>query len=114
LLSLRPADGQELSKELIEDAANRFYTFGLGAQTETKIIIRSGELGAYVKDSEEQGVWIDAFWAIKDVHKVVDVTGRLLHGAWLSHADVSAGAGNAFLGGLAAGLSICDDDIRRG
>lgn len=54
-------------------------------------------MGAYVKDSEDRGLWIDAYWGMDDVSKVVDVTG----------------AGNAFLGGLAAGLSICNDDIRQ-
>jgi hypothetical protein len=107
-------DNGALSKRLIEDAANLLYAFGLESQTKTKVIIRSGEMGAYIRDSEDAGLWIDAYWGTNDISKVVDVTGRLLYGVSRKPFDAPAGAGNAFLGGLAAGLSICDDDIRKG
>ncbi|KIM33423.1 hypothetical protein M408DRAFT_326140 [Serendipita vermifera MAFF 305830] len=97
LLSLVPADGKEPSKQLIEKAASIFYGFGSDSQSNVKVVIRSGELGVYIKDSPDDGLWIDAYWGAYDSGKVVDVTG----------------AGNAFLGGLAAGLSLCDDDVRK-
>lgn len=61
------------------------------------MIIRSGHLGAYVLTASH-GKWIPAFWesaANEPTHDshVVDVTG----------------AGNAFLGGLSAGLSFTSD-----
>jgi hypothetical protein len=56
------------------------YAFGLESQTKMKVIIRSGEMGAYIKDSEDAGLWIDAYWGINDISKVVDVTGWLLYG----------------------------------
>jgi len=52
-------------------------------------------MGAYVASSTRPGKWIDAYWSEKDPRKVVDVTG----------------AGNAFLGGLAAGLSFSGGDV---
>ena len=78
----------------IELAADMLLSFG--ART---IIIRSGALGAYVKVSgKETGTWIPAYFSGADSARVVDVTG----------------AGNAFLGGLAAGLSLTNDDVVSG
>ena len=76
LLSLVPADGEEPSKQIIEDAADILYGFGAESQCIIKVIIRSGELGAYVKDSDDPGLWIDAYWGMNDDGKVVDVTGQ--------------------------------------
>ena len=64
---------KEPSKTLIERAAKTLYDFGIGTQRSWAIIIRSGELGAYIKDNEQPGVWMGAYW--KDAEKVVDVTG---------------------------------------
>jgi len=58
------------------------------------VIIRSGAMGAYVATRAKGGKWVDAFWT-DNKDKVVDVTG----------------AGNSFLGGLAAGLLLADGDI---
>ena len=60
------------------------------------IVVRSGALGAYVASRRHTGRWIDAYW--EDHSKVVDVTG----------------AGNTFLGGLAAGLVLCANDLEEG
>jgi len=57
------------------------------------VVIRSGALGAYVVSRSTRGCWVEAFWGPNDLHHVVDVTG----------------AGNAFLGGLGAGLKFTQD-----
>ncbi|KAF7776378.1 hypothetical protein Agabi119p4_4771 [Agaricus bisporus var. burnettii] len=80
----------------IEKAAQTFLDFGV-AGGQGWVIIRSGQLGAYVKSRGKEGVWIDAFWteSEEDARHVVDVTG----------------AGNSFLGGLAAGLTFSEGDV---
>ncbi|KAJ3909214.1 Ribokinase-like protein [Lentinula edodes] len=80
-----------ISKPLIEEAANRFIQLGV----KDAVIIRSGELGAYVLRRKTGGKWVDAFWTEADASKIVDVTG----------------AGNSFLGGLSAGLQIANGDV---
>jgi sugar/nucleoside kinase (ribokinase family) len=70
---------QEPSKALIEIAAKTLYDFGVGTQKLWTVIVRSGELGVYIKDNEQAGVWIDAYW--NDPEKVVDVTGWYI---WLN------------------------------
>lgn len=84
----------------IEKLAQTFLDLGL----RSTIIIRSGRLGAYVQQSQEaphstvatrKGMWIPAYY--QNGSKIVDVTG----------------AGNAFLGGLMAGLHLEDEDIRQ-
>ncbi|KAJ3810517.1 Ribokinase-like protein [Lentinula aff. lateritia] len=80
-----------ISKSLIEEAANRFIQLGV----KDAVIIRSGELGAYVLRRKTGGKWVDAFWTEADASKIVDVTG----------------AGNSFLGGLSAGLQIANGDV---
>lgn len=57
------------------------------------MIIRSGSMGAYIACRSQPGVWIDAYWRTEQ--RVVDVTG----------------AGNSFLGGLAAGLALTNGDV---
>jgi hypothetical protein len=40
------------------------------------IVIRCGEMGAYVKSRVREGVWVDAFWnSHEDFKRIVDVTG---------------------------------------
>lgn len=83
------------TKALIEEAATEFLSFGVGVDGNGWVVIRSGELGAYVKNRVQDGIWVDAFWTSDDEGKVVDVTG----------------AGNSFLGGLAAGLVLSNGDL---
>ncbi|TFK27074.1 Ribokinase-like protein [Coprinopsis marcescibilis] len=84
-----------LTRENVEQAVDAFLSFGIGNANEGFIIVRSGALGAYVKSKSESGRWIDAYWGEDNRERVVDVTG----------------AGNAFLGGLAAGLLRTGDQI---
>ncbi|TFK43159.1 Ribokinase-like protein [Crucibulum laeve] len=83
------------TKESVEKSARMFLEFGVGVAGTGSVVIRSGDMGAYVKSRSRDGVWIDAFWADKDAEKVVDVTG----------------AGNSFLGGLGAGLALTHGDV---
>lgn len=77
----------------IEEAATKFLDYGIGEDAAGSIVIRSGALGAYVMSTSTKGRWVDAFWGPHDPKRVVDVTG----------------AGNAFLGGLGAGLKFTED-----
>ncbi|KAF8311530.1 Ribokinase-like protein [Cantharellus anzutake] len=78
-------------RETIEQAAQALL--GLGAKA---VIVRSGALGAYVIPGHGQsGHWVEAYFGAEDGQRINDVTG----------------AGNAFLGGLAAGLSFCNGDL---
>ncbi|KAG6820442.1 hypothetical protein H0H93_000438 [Arthromyces matolae] len=74
-LSLLSID-QPPSRSLIEQAADRFLEYGIGNTRGGWIIIRSGELGAYVKSPLTKGRWIDAFWTAGEAQRVVDVTGQ--------------------------------------
>jgi hypothetical protein len=60
----------------IEKAAQTFLDFGI-AEGQGWVIIRSGQLGAYVKSRGKEGTWIDAFWteSEEDARHVIDVTG---------------------------------------
>lgn len=81
----------------IQELAQTFLDLGL----QRTCIIRSGKLGAYVKQAESyardqktsDGTWVPAYYQNSD--RVVDVTG----------------AGNAFLGGLMAGLYLEKEDV---
>ncbi|KAG1753821.1 Ribokinase-like protein [Suillus paluster] len=85
-----------VTKIAVENAASEFLKMGVGKENSGSIIIRSGTLGAYVMTADSNGRWIDAFWSSgENIDKVVDVTG----------------AGNSFLGGLAAGLSITNGNV---
>lgn len=80
----------------IEQAADTFLEFGIGNEGTGCVLIRCGEMGAYVKSRAREGMWIDAFWnSQEDSKRIVDVTG----------------AGNSFLGGLAAGLRLNQGDV---
>jgi sugar/nucleoside kinase (ribokinase family) len=105
----------EPTRSLIEEAANQFYQFGIGPNGSGSIVIRSGELGAFVKDSVGPGLWVDAYWK-ENNDRVVDVTGEVPIIFMKSAVGVylPSGAGNAFLGGLAAGLHLCNQDVRKG
>ncbi|GLB33586.1 putative pfkB family carbohydrate kinase [Lyophyllum shimeji] len=82
----------------IEEAADRFLQYGVGHERKGWIIVRSGEMGAFVKSLKSEGRWVDAFWTASadDAGRIVDVTG----------------AGNSFLGGLAAGLLLTNDVLK--
>lgn len=71
---------------------------GIGESGSGWVVIRSGGLGAFAKSRDNAGTWIDAFWSKEESNKVVDVTG----------------AGNSFLGGLAAGLEFGGGDVLEG
>jgi len=85
------------NKSTIEKAASKFLDFGIGTGGKGSVVIRSGQLGAYVKSRGTNGIWVDAYWteSQEDAQHVVDVTG----------------AGNSFLGGLAAGLTHTEGDV---
>ncbi|CAE7068734.1 unnamed protein product [Rhizoctonia solani] len=83
---------------VIEVAAARFLSFGVGANSLGYVIIRCGAMGAYAATllaGIVRGWWIPAYWTSEDKGAVVDVTG----------------AGNAFLGGLSAGLRLSNGNV---
>ncbi|PFH52685.1 hypothetical protein AMATHDRAFT_2075 [Amanita thiersii Skay4041] len=84
------------TKQSIETAADRFLSYGIGSGSGW-IIVRSGAMGSYAKSLGTNGIWTDAFWSSGDSGsgRVVDVTG----------------AGNSFLGGLAAGLALTNNVV---
>jgi len=81
---------ENVTRVMIEDTCSQFLAMGVGREGKGAVIIRSGELGAYVRQVGKEGLWVDAYWGGDRPEKVVDVTG----------------AGNAFLGGLAGGLAL--------
>ncbi|KAI0069038.1 Ribokinase-like protein [Artomyces pyxidatus] len=81
------------TKNTIEEACAKFLELGVGPEGNGWVIIRSGSMGAYAASKHRVGGWVDAFW--NDAAQVVDVTG----------------AGNAFLGGLAAGFVLTKGDV---
>ncbi|OJA15306.1 hypothetical protein AZE42_00950 [Rhizopogon vesiculosus] len=85
-----------VTKPAVENAASEFIKMGVGEGG--SVIIRSGALGAYIITSDRKGQWIDAFWSSENIDRVVDVTG----------------AGNTFLGGLAAGLLLENGNVHKG
>jgi hypothetical protein len=66
------------TKPLIEQACESFLDFGVGLGGAGWVIIRSGELGAFIACRSQPGRWIDPYWTIDE--RVVDVTGKYLHG----------------------------------
>ncbi|EAU84575.2 hypothetical protein CC1G_00094 [Coprinopsis cinerea okayama7 len=107
------------TRATIERAADSFLDFGIGKENSGFIIIRSGALGAYVKSRSQEGKWIDAYWGDEDRERVVDVTGerrllRLLAIEDETGSNVTSGAGNSFLGGLAAGILFSEGDVVEG
>ena len=106
------------TKALIEEAATEFLRIGVGIDGNGWVVIRSGELGAYVKNRVQDGIWVDAFWTSDDEGKVVDETGMSLKAGHLAVVECvlsgNLGAGNSFLGGLAAGLVLSNGDLYKG
>ncbi|OJT10494.1 hypothetical protein TRAPUB_12932 [Trametes pubescens] len=85
------------TKEAVEEACRRYLDMGIGPNGTGHVIIRSGALGACVAQRGQPLTWIDAYWSGPEgASRVVDVTG----------------AGNSFLGGLAAGLVLSNGDVR--
>ncbi|KZS97999.1 Ribokinase-like protein [Sistotremastrum niveocremeum HHB9708] len=74
----------------IQEAARRFLDMGIGPSSRGIVVIRCGAMGAFFEGHDTPGKWIPAFWDEATTGHVVDVTG----------------AGNGFLGGLAAGLFL--------
>ena len=102
-----------LTKTSIEEACKRFLSFGVGADGGGHVIIRSGHMGAFVAN-RKRSAWVDAFWTEQNAGKVVDVTGALqqiLTKSLTSGLNRTSGAGNGFLGGLAAGLLMTHNDV---
>ncbi|KAI0637860.1 Ribokinase-like protein [Trametes polyzona] len=84
------------TKELVEQACRRFLDMGVGPDGTGSVIIRSGAMGACVARRDQPISWVDAYWSGPGgAARVVDVTG----------------AGNSFLGGLAAGLVLTNGDV---
>ncbi|CAE6522159.1 unnamed protein product [Rhizoctonia solani] len=84
---------------IIEHAAAQFLSFGIGKAGSGHAVIRCGAMGAYTATLEAgvaKGWWTPAYWTPANAGAVVDVTG----------------AGNAFLGGLSAGLYLSNGDVR--
>ncbi len=61
-------------RQTIETAADRFLAYNIGGGSGW-IIIRSGAMGAYIKNKKADGQWINAFWTPEEQDKIVDVTG---------------------------------------
>ncbi|EUC65397.1 PfkB family carbohydrate kinase [Rhizoctonia solani AG-3 Rhs1AP] len=83
---------------VIEFAAARFLSFGIGKNTSGYVIVRCGAMGAYGATLEMgtvKGWWMPAYWRLQEKSEVVDHTG----------------AGNAFLGGLSAGLYLSNGSV---
>lgn len=72
------------------------------------VVIRCGALGAYGMRSGEKGLWVEAYWKDKTEGHVADV---LLENEPRTHVVDVTGAGNAFLGGLSAGLHLSQGDV---
>ncbi|KAG8990096.1 hypothetical protein FRB90_001916 [Tulasnella sp. 427] len=85
-----------VTKDKVEEAATAFVKAGV----KSCVIIRSAGLGAYALETRPgaRGFWVPAFWTTTDAERIVDVTG----------------AGNSFLGGLAAGLAKSGGDLKEG
>jgi sugar/nucleoside kinase (ribokinase family) len=67
---------EKITKATVEDACSQFLAMGVGSEGTGAVIIRSGELGAYVKQVGKEGLWVDAYWGADRPEKVVDVTGQ--------------------------------------
>lgn len=83
----------------VEHAAHGFANLAKSRHglLEPAIIVRAGGLGSYTLSPNWTG-WVPAYWGEKEQDQVVDVTG----------------GGNAWLGGLVAGLLLTEEDYRAG
>lgn len=84
-ISLRPTV-ERLVSHILHDVS-------IGANGQGIVVVRCGRLGACVGTKKGGLKWCPAYWEGDDVKKVKDVTG----------------AGNSFLGGYVAGLSLTND-----
>jgi len=84
-----------VTRDTVQSAALGFLDLGMGRSGKGCVIIRCAALGACVATREMGCRWIDAFWTPQDASRIIDVTG----------------AGNSFLGGLAAGLVLENGDM---
>ena len=91
ILSIPPSDPTQA------DVAHAAKLFRDRLAGRSAIIVRAGEMGSYTLSDGWTG-WVPAFWRAHEQDRVVDVTG----------------GGNAFLGGLMAGLLLSDGDFRIG
>ena len=96
---------ENVTRVMIEGACSQFLAMSVGKEGMGTVIIRSGELGAYVRQLGKEGLWVDAYWGRDRPEKVVDVTGKGV-APNNTMAKTPQGAGNAFLGGLAGGLAL--------
>ena len=106
-----------VTHDAVQSAALRFLDFGVGPSGKGCVIIRCAALGACVATRERGCRWVDAFWTAQDTSNIVDVTGQCIRIlALISSLKTRArqGAGNSFLGGLAAGLVLENGDVYRG
>lgn len=109
----------QLTRSNIEQAGRMFLEYGVGMDGQGVVIIRSGQLGAFVITRRRCGAWVDAYWTKSeaDTQHVVDVTGMSFTFCWSGHLSqllLNTGAGNSFLGGLAAGLFQTEGDVYEG
>ena len=96
LLSIEP--GTETTLEDVTKAAQTLHDL-VSAQTSQvpAIIVRAGHLGSYTLSPQWTG-WITPYFTSSNQSRVIDPTG----------------GGTGFLGGLCAGLSFSDGDMREG
>jgi len=87
---------------LIEQACKTFIEFGVGLEGAGWVIIRSGELGAFIACRSQPGRWIDPYWTTNE--RVVDVTGKFLHG----HPLVCAPVGLLMLPRLLTNIQVLE------
>lgn len=102
-ISLRPTV-ERLVTHILHDV-------GIGANGQGIVVVRCGRLGACVGTKKGGLKWCPAYWEGDDVKNVKDVTGGGLD--WkpcIVNIDVFiVVAGNSFLGGYVAGLSLTND-----
>lgn len=89
-------------RETVEDVEKAAHAFADLARNqcstlETAIIVRAGALGSYTLAPDWTG-WVPAYWSHDKQDQVIDVTG----------------GGNAWMGGLCAGLLLTDGDYHAG
>ncbi|ORX34975.1 Ribokinase-like protein [Kockovaella imperatae] len=84
---------QIVSPEAVESAAREFGNL----IPDTTVIVRAGPLGSFTVSKTWSG-WVPAYWKPKEQDRVIDPTG----------------GGNAWLGGLCAGLLLSKGDIKLG
>ena len=63
-------------KQTIEEACQKFLDMGVGKGGNGHVVIRSGEMGAFVASREKKGKWVNAYWTYDDLANIVDVTGE--------------------------------------